>query len=179
MTAASRTFYWRVASLAAAVGGATFGFLLGQPIVDASAGRIEDARARLQSERVAFATQAGLERERDRLRGRFASAAAGHEEGDLLRRLAAVTRARGVRLVSADFAPSGTSDKRKPHDPARLDGVGARLELEGSYRSLLLTIDELGRTSDLIRIEPPSLRASGSRLAATVELMLLRPSYVQ
>jgi len=179
MTSTPYSLLWRAAWLIAALAGATSGYILWQPIVEASAIRVDDARARLESEHVAFATRARLEHERDRLRVRFASVATGHEEGNLLRRLATVTRARGVRILSADVAPASIPDARRPRDPAALDGVGARIELEGSYRALLLAIDELGRTSDLLRIEPPSLHTSGSRLGATVQLMLLRPSSAQ
>ena len=135
---------WRAAWIFAALAGSALGFFLWQPMVDAAIIRLEDAQARLQSDGVAFATKAGLERERGRLR-RYATAAAGRGEADLLRRLSVVTQKHHVRVLSADVAPpSSRPADSQTREPAALEGTAARIEMTGSYRALLLAIDDLG-----------------------------------
>jgi hypothetical protein len=171
---------WRAAWIFAALAGSAAGFFLWQPMVDAAMTRLEDARARLQSDRVAFATKAGLERERDRLRRRYASAAAGRGEADLLRRLSLVAQKHHVRVLSADVAPpSSRPEGSQTHEPAALESTAARIEMSGSYRALLLAIDDLARGSDLVRIEQPSLRAAASAIDASIPVVILRPSSVR
>jgi hypothetical protein len=176
MSEAGARTIWRLAWMLAVVAGTCAGYLVWQPMVGDAANRVGDARAQLQSDRIAFATRASLERERSRLRRRYASTQAGYGESDFVRRLSVLSRKRRVRVISAEVAPPNSAEVARKQEPAALEAVNLRLELQGSYRGLLLAIDDLSRESDLVRVDSPSLRATGLEVDASVPIILLRPS---
>jgi len=176
MSESAARIVWRLASAFAVAAGTLAGYLLWQPMLGAAADRLGDARARLQSDRIAFSTKAPLERERERLRRRYFSAQAGLGEVDMLRKLAGLTWRRRVRVVSAEVAPPNPAEIVRNPDPSALEAVNLRLELQGSYRELLLAIDDLSKELDLVHVDAPTLRAIGSEIDASVPIVLLRPS---
>lgn len=167
---------WQLASAFAVTAGTLAGYLLWQPMLGAAADRVGDARARLQSDRIAFSMKAPLEREHERLRRRYFSAQAGFGEIDILRKLAVLSRRRRVRVVSAEVASASPAEIARNPDPSALEAVNLRLELQGPYRGLLLAIDDLSKELDLVHVDAPTLRATGSEIEASVPIVLLRPS---
>lgn len=154
------------------------GFFFLQPDVTLAMQRLDQDRGRLHSDEVVFATQATIERERTRLLSRHRSIADGEAQSDLMHKLALLARRHSIRVMAIDAATIATSPLQHRGPDGNLDQLRLRIEMRGSYRGLLATIDELARISDAVRIEAPSLHWDGTALGASVPLFILRAHVV-
>jgi hypothetical protein len=164
----------RGAALLGAVAIAASVLALSEPDVRAARSRVDDAEVVLRSDEVAFASAARLRSERDRLSAEFAHSFAVDPQADVLRRLASALRRHGVAFSST--ANASTVPVKSPGAAAaEFEDVNLSLELRGSYRGVLMVVDELSRDCELARVDGASLHRSGSELDAHVTLALLRP----
>ena len=141
-----------------------------EPSVDAARARLEDSTARLRSDAIVLAARPHFLAERRRLSQHYGALAAGATESDLLRSFAAASKRFGVEFVSGNLtaaipalAPGSRSANRSEFDELRL-----AVQLRGSYRSLLLAIDDVARNAQLIRIDGASLRGTGRSISRSI-----------
>jgi hypothetical protein len=147
-----------------------------EPGVDAARARLDEARSRLRSDALVFAARPRLIAERQRLLPRYGASADGATESQLLRILATASKRFGVEFVSGSVAASAPLDSRQPYPgQADFDELRLAVELRGSYRGLLMTIDDVTRNADLIRVDGASLRTNGPSIDAAIPITLLRP----
>jgi hypothetical protein len=162
-----------VALAALALAGGIAGTI--EPDVRALQSRVDDARLTLRSDEVAFGGAARLRGERSRLAIRFASAFAIDPQAQILRRLAAALRRHGV-LFSSTQNGAVTPEPSAAGVHPEFEDVHLTLELHGSYRGVLLVVDELARDCELARVESASLHRAGNALNAHLSVALLRPA---
>jgi hypothetical protein len=145
-----------------------------QPDVGDARARIQDATLTLRSDEIAFASLAGMRSERARLLQRYGLAFKVDPEAQVMRELAAAVRRHGVTFASTQ----ATAAVRSPDSPSgrrsEFEDVHLNLELQGTYRSVLLVIDELPRDCELARVESATLHRTGRELGAEVSLAVLR-----
>jgi hypothetical protein len=147
-----------------------------EPDVRAAQERVEDARLTLRSDAIAFANAERLRAERSRLSARFARTFEIDPQAQILRRLSAALQRHGVTFTSTQngaVVPAATSGARTEFEDVRLS-----LELRGSYRGVLMVMDELARDCELARVDSASLHRAGDGLSARLAIALLRPAAV-
>jgi hypothetical protein len=145
-----------------------------QPDIADTRARIQDATLTLRSDEVAFASLAKTRSERATLLQRYGLAFRIDPEAQVMRELAAAVRRHGVTFASTQ----ATATVRSPDSPSgrrsEFEDVHLNLELQGTYRSVLLVIDELPRDCELARVESATLHRIGRELGAEVSLAVLR-----
>ncbi len=145
-----------------------------EPDVRAARERVEDARLTLRSDAIAFANAERLRAERSQLSARFARAFEIDPQAQILRRLSVALQRHGVTFSSTQngaVAPAATTGTRAEFEDVRLS-----LELRGSYRGVLMVMDELARDCELARVDSASLHRAGNGLNAHLAIALLRPA---
>ncbi len=161
--------------LCAALAGA-FVYFAYEPQAAAAQQRVDDAQARLRSDEVAFSEMPHLRLERAELEHRYAQLFEQNAEAVFLRELASTVRRHGVMLattsVSQDLDAPPTVAK-----PALFSANRVSLELRGTYRDLLGAIGDLSLGSEIVAVEPPSMRRDGSTIAATVRAVIYEPAH--
>lgn len=162
----------RALYLVAAAVAVSAAFLLTQPDLSAAERRLVEARARRNSDEVVFASRRYLERERTRLLRRHRSVVDGTGQDRFVRTLAVATRRHRVRFIGADATTGGALAQPGRDEPTSLAEIHLQLRLRGDYRRLLMTLDDIARNADSVRLEIPTLHANGSEVDATVPLII-------
>jgi hypothetical protein len=145
-----------------------------EPDVRLAQSRVEDARSTLGSDAVAFGGEARLRVERATLARRFAEDFRVDPQAQILRRLSEAMRRHGVRFSSTQDG-AVTQPEAGPGARQEFEDVHLTLELQGSYRGVLMVVDELARDCELARVESASLHRAGDGLNAHLSIALLRP----
>jgi hypothetical protein len=165
----------RLAAALAAPVGLCCGLFAVQGDVDSARRRYADDEGRLQSDRVIFATRTSLERERRDLDRRHPALATGASQSEFVRTLAQVTRRHSVTVSAIELTSDAPDANQRGRGRNAIRGLGLRLELRGSYRSLLASLVELATASDAVHVDLPSFHADGNGLAASIPIVVLRP----
>jgi hypothetical protein len=165
---------FRVGSSMALVLAALGGFIFVQPDVSQVASRVEQDRGRLRSDDVVLSTRDAIARERARLLRRHRAIAEGQSQRDLLDKLELVARTHSVQIISVEMA--SISSSRLPQIAGDSDPEEAPLhvELRGSYRALLTSLDMLAHVGDSVRFDAPSFHWEGTTVGASVPIFIIR-----
>jgi hypothetical protein len=154
------------------LGAALSGLFFLQPDVTVEMTRIEQDRGRLHSDEVVLATRGAIERERARLYSRHRAVAEGEVQSSFLRQLAIVARRHSVRIISVDAATMPIAPVQRRSEA--LEQLPLHMEMRGTYRALLASLDELSRITDGVRVETPSFHWEGTTLGASVPVFIIR-----
>ena len=144
-----------------------------EPDVRGAQARVDDAHLTLRSDEIAFATADHLREERARLSARFARIFEVDPQAQVLRRLSAALRRHNVLFLSTQngaVAPAATGSGARNE----FEDVHLTIELRGSYRGVLMVVDELARDCELARVDSASLHRAGDGLNAHLSIALLR-----
>ncbi|MBD5655817.1 MAG: hypothetical protein IAI50_11655 [Candidatus Eremiobacteraeota bacterium] len=137
--------------------------------------RIEDAEAALRSDEVAASEMPRLRDERNALAARYSRLLRQNAEAVFLRELMTIARARGLTLLTTSLVPGNDA----PHDGTRLEllvPTRVTLQLQGPYRNVLVAISELSTGSEIVAVEPPTMRRDGSVVDASVPVTIYEPT---
>jgi Tfp pilus assembly protein PilO len=146
-----------------------------QPQVDGLQAKLDDAEAQLRSEDVAFAEVPRLRAERAELAQRYDALFEQNPEAVFLRELASTVQRHDVGLVATSVTADATSENGAAH-PALFKQTGVSLELRGTYAHLLAAIGDLSRGSEIVGVDPPTLRRDRDAVVATVPITIYEPS---
>ncbi len=144
-----------------------------EPDVRSEQAKVDEARLTLASDQVAFANEGRLRTKREQLSARFAHVFEVDPQAQILSRLSGALRRHGVTFTSTQ---NGTPVQSAPHATRDdFEDVRLTLELHGSYRGVLMVVDELARDCELARVDSASLHRAGDALNAHLAIALLRP----
>jgi Tfp pilus assembly protein PilO len=167
----------RIASLLFAILAGALVYFAYQPQIDGLQTRLDDAEAQLRSEEVAFTEMPRLRAERFALAERYDALFEQNPEAVFLRELASTVHRHDVRLVATSVTPDATAENGPAAaHPALFKQTGVSLELRGTYAHLLGAIGDLSRGSEIVGVDPPTLRRDGDAVVASVPVTIYEPS---
>ena len=130
--------------------------------------RATDDRATLASDRVAFSEQAHLQAKRTLLRDRLRAMLRDDAEAQLIRELGRIAHRRHVWIEEA-----ATLARAQTHLLAESTGERLTLRLRGTYRDLLLSLDDLSLGPAVVDVDTPTISKQGGQLEASIPVTLV------
>lgn len=164
----------RIVTLLSAVASGSLAYLANEPLVVAAQARLDDERAELHSDAVAFAAAPRLRAERTALLRRYEPLFAQNAQAAFLRDLARIARMHHSALISTSVSEDSANTANAAGDDFRRTNLV--LEVRGSYPNVLKCIAALSRGIDLVRVGLPTLRRAEDSVNATIPVTIYEPA---